>query len=188
VVVPMLETFAGYLMAEHLYGETFIPPTGRFGHTTTLTPYRRPYVTKDGHLVVLPANQAQSARFMELGGLPGAYESERFTSTPRGPARVAEYYAMMEEAASRYTTAEWMDICATNSIPAMRANRPDEIFEDPQLKQTLFEERHIEGEGAYRAIRPGLRFSKTPASIRRDPPEVGRDTAEVLAEIGLEAE
>ena len=188
VVVPMLETFAGYLMAEHIYGETYIPPLGKFGHTTTLTPHRRPYKTKDGYLVVLPANQAQSAKFMELGGIPGAYESERFTSTPRGPERVAEYYAMMNEASATHTTAEWMELCAENSIPGMRANRPDEIFEDPQLKQTLFEQREIEGEGAYRAIKPGLRFAKTPASIRRDPPEIGRDTAEVLAELGIEAE
>ena len=188
VVVPMLETFAGYLMAEHVYGETYIPPLGKFGHTTTLTPHRRPYKTKDGYLVVLPANQAQSAKFMELGGIPGAYESERFTATPRGPEWVAEYYAMMNEAAATHTTAEWMDLCAEHSIPGMRANRPDEIFEDPQLKQTLFERREIEGEGAYRAIKPGLRFAKTPASIRSDPPEIGRDTAEVLAELGIEAE
>ncbi len=188
VAVPMLETFTGYLMAEHLYGETFIPPTGRFGHTVTLTPYRRPYRTKDGHLAVLPASREQSAKFMALGGLPGAYESERFTSKPSGQARVAEYYAMMDEAAAAFTTAEWMDLCAANSIPAMRANEPREIFEDPQLKQTLFEERRIEGEGTYRAMRPGLRFSKTPASIRREPPQIGRDTDEVLAELGAEAE
>jgi len=58
VAVPMLETFTGFLMAEHLYGETFIPPTGHFGHTTTITPYRRPYRTKDGWLAVLPASPA----------------------------------------------------------------------------------------------------------------------------------
>jgi crotonobetainyl-CoA:carnitine CoA-transferase CaiB-like acyl-CoA transferase len=184
VCVPMLETFTGFIMAEHLYGQTFNPPTGHFGHTTTITPYRRPYRTKDGHLSVLPANREQSARFLELGGLPGAYESERFVSKPSGGGRVAEYYAMMEEAAAAHTTAEWMDLCAANSIPAMRANTPMEIFEDPQLKQTLFEERQLEGEGAYRAMRPGLRFSKTPASIRSDPPTLGAHTQEVLEEVG----
>lgn len=184
VCVPMLETFTGYLMAEHVYGQTYQPPLGKFGHTTTITPFRRPMKTKDGFLSVLPASRVQSAKFMELGGLPGAYDSERFLSKQGSEARVAEYYAMMDEAALAFTTAEWMDLCAENAIPAMRANRPDEIFEDPQLKQTLFEERQIEGEGAYRAMKPGLRFSKTPVSIRRDPPEIGRDTAEVLAEIG----
>ncbi len=185
VCVPMLECFTGFLMAEHLYGETYIPPTGHFGHTTTITPYRRPLKTKDGHLSVAPADRTQSARFMALGGIPDAYESERFTSKASGRERVAEYHAMMDEAAATHTTAEWMALCAEHHIPAMRANRPDEIFDDPQLKETLFETRELEGEGPYRAMKPGLRFSKSPVSIRRDPPPIGRHTDEVMAEVGV---
>jgi crotonobetainyl-CoA:carnitine CoA-transferase CaiB-like acyl-CoA transferase len=183
VAVPMLETFTGFLMAEHLYGETFIPPTGGFGFTTALTPHRRPFKTRDGYLTAMPASAEQSARFMELGGLPGAYESERFTSKPSGKEKVAEYYAMMAEAAASHTTDEWMALGAANSIPVMRANTPKMIFEDEQLSQTLFEERELEGEGTYRAMKPGLRFAKTPASIRSDPPRIGQDTAEILAEL-----
>ena len=184
VCVPMLETFTGFLMAEHIYGQTYQPPLGKFGHTTTLTPFRRPLRTKDGFLAVLPASRTQSARFMELGGLPGAYDSERFTSRQGSSAKVAEYYAMMEEAALAFTTDAWMELCAQNAIPAMRANQPDEIFDDPQLSQTLFEMREIGGEGAYRAMKPGLRFARTPADIRRDPPQLGQDTQAVLAEFG----
>ena len=188
VCVPMLETFTGYLMAEHLYNETYVPPTGHFGHTTTITPYRMPWKTKDGHLTVFPASQAQAARFMALGGIPDAYDSERFQSKQGGAARVAEYNAMMAEATATRTTAEWMAVCAEHSIPAMVANQPDQILRDPQLSQTLFEERDLEGEGRYRAMRPGIRFARTPATIRSDPPPLGRDTAEVLAEVGLTLE
>src|SRR5271168_323315 len=56
VAVPMLETFTGFIMAEHLYGETYIPATGKFGHTTTLTPYRKPLPTRDGWIMIMPAN------------------------------------------------------------------------------------------------------------------------------------
>jgi crotonobetainyl-CoA:carnitine CoA-transferase CaiB-like acyl-CoA transferase len=185
VAVPMLETFAGFLMAEHLYGQTFVPPTGAFGSTTTLTPHRRPFATRDSHLMVLPANNVQSAKFMELGGIPDAYNSERFVSKQGGKARVSEYYAMMAEAATRHTTEEWMALGAVHSIPLMRANEPTEIFDDPQLRETLFETREIAGEGAYRAMKPGLRFARTPAGIHRDPPHIGQDTEEVLREIGL---
>jgi len=182
VAVPMLESFTGFLMAEHLYNETYVPPTGHFGHTTTLTPHRRPWKTLDGHLMVMPANQTQAARFMALGGIPDAYESERFVSAQGAAARVAAYNAMMEAATATRTTAAWMALCAEHSIPAMVANAPGEIFADPQLKDTLFETRRLEGEGAYRALRPALRFSKTPATIRRDPPPLGKDTREVLGE------
>ena len=94
----------------------------------------------------------------------------------------------MTEAAATRTTADWMKVCAENSIPVMVANRVEDIVHDPQLKQTLFETRHIEGEGDYRAMKPGLRFARTPATIRRDPPTIGQDTDEVLAEIGLTPE
>lgn len=182
VAVPMLETFTGFIMAEHLYGETFVPPTGPFGNTIALHEYRQPLKTKDGYLTVYPASNAHAAKFMELGGLPGAYELERFTSVS-GKARLTEYYAMMGEAALAYTTDEWMKIAAENAIPVMRANQPTEIFDDPQLQLTLFEERKLVGEGSYRAMRPGFRFGKTPATIRRDAPEIGADSADVLAEL-----
>ena len=188
VAVPMLETFTGFLMVEHLYGETFVPALGKFGHTTTITPYRKPLATTDGWLMVMPANRAQAARFMELGGIPGAYESERFLNAEAPHGKVAVYNAMLEEAAATRSSAEWMALCSENSIPAMTANQSRDILKDPQLTQTLFEERELEGQGIYRAMKPGLRFEKTPATIRRDPPELGRDTAEVLAEIGVEEE
>lgn len=187
VQVPMLETFTGFVMAEHLYGQTFVPPTGGFGFTTVVTPHRKPLQTRDGWITVLPASQVQSAKFMELGGLPGAYELERFTSRASGKEKVAEYYAMMAEAAASHTTEEWMALGAEHSIPIMRANKATDIFDDVQLKQTLFEERQLAGDGTYRAMKPGLRFSATPATIRRDPPRVGQDTDDVLAEAGLSA-
>jgi crotonobetainyl-CoA:carnitine CoA-transferase CaiB-like acyl-CoA transferase len=185
VCVPMLECYTSFLMAEHLYGETFVPPTGRFGHTTTITPHRKPFRTKDGWLMVQPASRGQAAKFMELGGLPGAYESERFTSAPTSQDKVRIYYEMMAEAAAAHTNAEWMALTAANSVPAMVANGARDVLDDPQLAVTLFEERELEGEGRYRAMRPPLRFTKSPATIRREPPELGADTDEVLAEFGI---
>jgi crotonobetainyl-CoA:carnitine CoA-transferase CaiB-like acyl-CoA transferase len=185
VCVPMLECYTSFLMAEHLYGETFVPPTGRFGHTTTITPHRKPFRTKDGWLMVQPASRAQAARFMELGGLPGAYESDRFVTAATSQDKVRVYYEMMAEAAAAHTNAVWMDLTAANSIPAMTANEARGVLDDPQLAVTLFEERELAGEGRYRAMRPPLRFSKSPASIRHEPPELGADTEAVLAEFGI---
>ncbi|MGH7010828.1 MAG: CaiB/BaiF CoA transferase family protein, partial [Caulobacteraceae bacterium] len=182
VCVPMLEAFTGFLMAEHLAGETFVPANGHFGSTMATTPYRRPLATKDGHIAVAPADRAQSARFLALGGIQNPYEAERFTRHEGSEGRVAEYNAMLAEAAASRTTADWLALCEKHSIPAMRANAPAEILCDPQLVETLFEERDLAGEGRYRAMRPALRFSKSPAAIRRDPPPLGADTEEVLAQ------
>jgi crotonobetainyl-CoA:carnitine CoA-transferase CaiB-like acyl-CoA transferase len=184
----MLECFAGYLMAEHLYGETYVPPTGAFGHTTTITPYRQPFKTKDGWLMVQPASREQAARFMALGGLPDAYESERFVNAEGSKGKVAVYNEMMAEATATRTTAEWMELGPKHSIPLMVAHRARDMLTDPQLSQTLIEERELPGQGTYRALKPPLRFAKTPASIRRDPPEIGAHNSEVFAEFGIEEE
>ena len=90
---------------------------------------------------------------------------------------------MMQEAALAHTCDEWMALCRTHSVPAMKANAPLEIFDDPQLSQTLFETRDLPSEGPYVAMKPGLRFARTPASIRREPPTIGQHTDEVLEEI-----
>lgn len=184
VCVPMLETFTGFIMAEHLYGETYVPATGKFGHTTTITPHRKPLRTKDGWLMVMPANQSQAAKFLELGGIPDAYTSERFLSAQGAQARVAVYNEMLAEATATRTTAEWMELCAAHSVPVMIARHARDILEDEHLAQTLFEVRTHETQGAYRAMKPGIRFARTPASIRLEPPEIGRDTLEVLSELG----
>jgi crotonobetainyl-CoA:carnitine CoA-transferase CaiB-like acyl-CoA transferase len=183
VEVPMLETFTGFIQAEHLWGKTYPDVPGKFGHPTTITSHRKPYQTKDGYLVVLPASREGSVKFLELGGIPDAYESERFLSAKDGKAKVNAYYDMMREAALTHTTQEWMDLCEKHHIPAMRANEMSTLFEDPHFKSVgFFEEREIASEGRYLAMKPGLKFSKTPCSIRLDPPTIGEHTDEVLGE------
>lgn len=186
VEVPMLETFTGFILAEHLHGQAFVPARGSFGHPTTITPYRRPLKTKDGFIAILPSSQEAAKRFLELGGIADPYNSPRYLEPDSGKAKVAVYYAMLAEAAATRTTEEWLAICAEASIPAMRANRLNEVFDDPHLKATgFFETRELPGgAGAYRAMRPGLKFEKTPAAIRRDPPRLGQDTDAVLKEVG----
>jgi crotonobetainyl-CoA:carnitine CoA-transferase CaiB-like acyl-CoA transferase len=185
VEVPMLETFTGFILAEHLNGHAYVPARGKYGHPTTITHHRRPMKTKDGFIVILPNSQESAKRFIEMGGIPDPYNSPRYLAAEGGKARVDAYYAMQCEAALTKTTAEWLAICAEVSIPAMRANRLDEVFEDPHFKATgFFEERQLpDGLGGYRAMKPGLRFEKTPCAITRDPPRIGQDTEEVLAEI-----
>jgi crotonobetainyl-CoA:carnitine CoA-transferase CaiB-like acyl-CoA transferase len=184
VEVPMLETFTGFIQAEHLWGKTYADVPGKFGHPTTITPHRKPYKTKDGYIVVMPASREGSVKFLELGGLPDAYNSERFLSAGDGKGRVNAYYGMMCDAALTRTTDEWMRLCDEHDIPAMRANELKTLFDDPHFKAVgFFEEREIASEGRYRTMRPGLKFAKSPCAIRLDPPTVGQDTAAVLGEV-----
>lgn len=180
VEVPMFEAYTSFIMVEHLYGETFEPPVSHTGHTPALANDRRPLATKDGHIAIQPVSRAAAAKFMELGGIPGAYESERFTGARGGKAKVAVYYEMLREAAAAHTTEEWLELGQEHRIPIMRANTLDEVLEDPHLKAVnFFQLREHPTEGTWRAMKPPIKFSKTPASIRRDPPRTGADSDSV---------
>ena len=179
VEVPMLESFTSFIMAEHLYGETFDPPVSHVGHTPALANDRRPLASKDGHIAIQPVSRAAAAKFIELGGIPNFYESERFTSAKGGKAKVAVYYEMLREAAMTHTTEEWLALGEEHRIPIMRANTLDEVLEDPHLKAVgFFQLREHPTEGTWRAMKPPVKFAKTPASIRRDPPKIGQNNDE----------
>ena len=180
VEVPMFESFTSFMMADHLYGETFVPPVSHIGHTPALANDRRPLKCKDGHIAIQPVSRAASAKFLELGGMPNAYESDRFANAPKG-SRVAVYYAMQREAAMAHTVEEWMKLGDENRIPIMRANTLDEVLTDPHLKAVgFFEEREHPTEGTWRSTKPPVKFSKTPTTVRRDPPRPGQDNDDVL--------
>ncbi|HEY7979780.1 MAG TPA: CoA transferase [Rhizomicrobium sp.] len=178
VEVPMFESFTSFMMVEHLYGHTFEPPVGKLGHTPALANDRRPLKCKDGHICIQPVSRAASAKFMELGGIPNAYESDRFVNAPKG-SRVGVYYAMQREAAMAHTVEEWMKLGDEHRIPIMRANTLEEVLVDPHLEAVeFFQEREHPTEGTWRAMKPPVKFSKTPASIRRDPPRPGQNNDE----------
>jgi crotonobetainyl-CoA:carnitine CoA-transferase CaiB-like acyl-CoA transferase len=87
---------------------------------------------------------------------------------------------MLREAALTHTTDEWMKLGDEHRIPIMRANTLDEVLEDPHLKAVnFFQLRDHPTEGKWRAMKPPVKFSKTPSSIRRDPPRPGQDGDEM---------
>lgn len=176
VEIPMLESFTSFLLVEHLFGETFVPPVSHMGSSTALAADRKPYRTKDGHICVQPVSRAQAAKFLELGGIADAYESERFVKAEGGKAKVLVYFQMMREAALAHTTQEWMRLGEEHRVAIMRANTLSEVLDDPHLKAVdFFELRELAGENKWRAMKPPVKFSKTPASIRIDPPKPGAD-------------
>ena len=52
--VPMFETMVSFVMAEHLWGMSFVPPLGAPGYTRLMSRHRKPYRTRDGYVALLP--------------------------------------------------------------------------------------------------------------------------------------
>ncbi|MFN9848463.1 MAG: CaiB/BaiF CoA transferase family protein [Alphaproteobacteria bacterium] len=186
VEVPMLECVTSFLLVEHLYDHTFQPPTGQWGYQRVINPNRKPFATKDGYIGLLPYTDKQWDQFFDAAGVGEAVKTDpRFADYATRAKHTVELYGMIEAAAATKTTQEWLDILKPLSIPVVKTNTLDDLDHDPHLNAVGFFETYDHPQvGAYRQIKPPVKFSKSPSNIRRHPPMLGEHTDEILAEIG----
>ncbi|MFN3233572.1 MAG: CaiB/BaiF CoA transferase family protein [Alphaproteobacteria bacterium] len=186
VEVPMLESFASFLMIEHLNGHVYDPPTGDYGYHNIINFKRRPYPTSDGHLCIMPYQVEQWRRILKLGGLDIADDDPRFIDMNALRSSINELYDLLRTITPAKTSDEWADIFVEMDVPFAHINSPVNIMEEPHLKDVgLFQRREHPHEGGYMAMRHPVKFEATPAGIYRDPPALGEHNREVLAEAGL---
>lgn len=183
VEVPMLETMAAFVLAEHLGGLTFEPPIGSPGYARLLEGGRKPSPTRDGHIAILPYTADHWKAFFEAAGRNDLAESLAVADRQKRNARIRELYANMADITRSRTTAEWMEICTRVDIPATPIYRLEDLPEHPQLKATgLFQLMPHPSEGEVRYLRPTIKFAETPANVTRHAPLLGEHTEEILRE------
>jgi crotonobetainyl-CoA:carnitine CoA-transferase CaiB-like acyl-CoA transferase len=190
VEVPMLECVTSFLLVEHLFGHTYQPPTAHWGYTRVLNPYRKPFRTKDGWIGLLPYTDKQWDQFFEAAGMGDEIAKDpRFSDYFTRSKHISELYAQVEIAAAKKTTDEWLTLLKPLSIPVVKTNRLDDLPDDPHLQAVDFFQTYEHPElGAYRQMRPPVRFAKTPSNIRLHPPVLGEHTDELLGEVGAAEE
>lgn len=190
VEVPMMESMVSFLLAEHLYGEVYDPPTGPIGYVRVTAPDRKPFKTKDGYIAILPYSDKQWQDFFALGGKPDLFETdERFSTYENRTRNIRHLYAMVEDVSTQKTTEEWMILLGERDIPFARVNRLGDLKHDPHLEAVgLFEKREHPVEGPYWSINHPVNYQATPASVRSDAPLLGEHTVEVFEEAGLSPE
>jgi crotonobetainyl-CoA:carnitine CoA-transferase CaiB-like acyl-CoA transferase len=173
VEVPMLESMVGFNLVEHQSGQTFDPPLGPVGYERSMVEYRRPYQTADGFICVLPYNTKQWRSFSRVND--GKTRSEK----------IGELYEMVAECVRDWPTEPLLKALHTADIPHGKATPLGNLADDPHLGAVgMFEHFDHPTEGRIRLVRPGVRFEKTPASIRTLPVALGADGEALLREAG----
>lgn len=182
----MFESMAAWVMVEHLYGETFVPPTETIGYKRILNPNRRPFKTQDGYLAILPYTDQNWRDFFALVDRQDLLDEPRYKTLASRLKHIEKLYEELARIATTRTNAEWLTELDRRNIPAMSVNSLESLLRDPHLEAVGFWQivEHPT-EGTMRL--PGIpaAYSKTPGAIRRLPPRLGEHSVEILCEAGL---
>ncbi|MFB4309755.1 CaiB/BaiF CoA transferase family protein [Actinomadura sp. GTD37] len=182
VEVAMFETMAAFMLVEHANGALFSPPLGPAAYPRAVTPDRKPYRTKDGHISALVYNDKQWNAF--VGAVRPAWADDRFATLEQRARRIDAVYASLTKTFLERTTKEWLDLLRSLDIPAAPVRTLDELFDDPHLHDAEFFETVETPNGPVRFPGPPAWFSKTPGRVAGPAPRLGAHTAEILDETG----
>ncbi|MFE5703461.1 CaiB/BaiF CoA transferase family protein [Rhodococcus koreensis] len=182
VEVPMFETMAQFVLADHIGGEAFVPAAGEMGYRRLLSRTRRPYPTKDGHIAVVVYSNKHWQAFSAFLGIDDLTQSDpRFASQDSRTVHAEEIGTFLSEQFTSRTTGEWLDILATIDIPASPVNSVRDLLDDPHLRDIeFFQEREHPTEGTLRVSRFPIDFEKSPATLSRLAPTLGEHNSELL--------
>lgn len=187
IEVPMFESMVQAVLGDHMGGETFEPPAGPMGYARLLTPHRKPFKTRDGHIALIVYTDAQWQAFFEVVGEPDRFKSDpRFTTAAARAQNHDHAYAMLADLLATRTTTEWIALLRERDIPCMPMHDLNGVLHDPHLQAVdFFEALEHPSEGRVRAMRVSSRWSDADLSIYRHAPRAGEQSVEVLREAGF---
>jgi crotonobetainyl-CoA:carnitine CoA-transferase CaiB-like acyl-CoA transferase len=184
VEIPMVDTILAFTLVEHLNGHTFEPPIGPTGFPLSLAKGHRAVRTRDGLACVMPYNPQNFRDFFTAAGRPDLAEDPRVNGPAIAGEDTDDLIELIEACSPALTTAEWAEVCARHSIPMAPVLELDRAAEDPYVQQGhLLDVVDHPTEGPIRTVGIPVRFSATPASVRRLTALPGQHTDEVFAEL-----
>jgi crotonobetainyl-CoA:carnitine CoA-transferase CaiB-like acyl-CoA transferase len=186
VHVPMLETMVAFNLVDHLWHGVLAEPEKGLGYPRMLTPHRRPFPTKDGHICILATTDAQSRHLFEAIDCPELADDERFSTLARRTDNIGALYEIVIERMRQRTTAEWRERLDQFDVPNGVVTDLEGLLADPYLAETgFFEPVEHPSEGKMLTMAIPVMFSGSAGdSFRLPPPRLGEHTRAVLGELG----
>lgn len=186
VDIPMFETMASFVLADHLGGLSFQPPLDQGGYARLLAPQRRPFRTSDGHLCVVIYTDAHWRKFMTIAGSRIA-DDQIYANHATRMQHINAVNAELADIFRSRTTMEWQRELSVADIPNAPLHDLTTIRDDPHLQAVGFfkEVEHLlEGKMVTMAV--PSRWSESQPEPERLAPRLGEHSAEILGEIGFD--
>ncbi|MFM8547299.1 MAG: CaiB/BaiF CoA transferase family protein [Betaproteobacteria bacterium] len=159
-------------------------PPKRWGNAhPNLVPYQA-FRASDMWIILAVGNDDQFRRFCETAGDPGLAVDPRFA---RAPDRVRNRDALvpiLEVIIAARTGDDWIDALESAGVPCGPINNLTQVFDNPQVRaRGMRQSIEREDSGPMELVTNPVRYSATPATLRRAPPRLGEHTEGVLREV-----
>ncbi|AEC21784.1 acyl-CoA transferase/carnitine dehydratase [Pusillimonas sp. T7-7] len=151
------------------------------GHPLS-APYQA-FRTKNSWLVLGGANQANWERIADTLGHPEWKSDTRFNTNAQRKNNEDELADLISTELSAQTTETWLKIFDKAGIPVGPVNNIEQALNHPQVQarhMVVDVEHPVAGKG--HALALPIRFSETPANVRRPAPLLGEHTRDILRE------
>lgn len=154
-----------------------------------IAPYQV-FPTSDGHLIVAVGNDRQFVKFCTLLGRSDLATDERYLTNVL---RVQNRDTLTPELSAETAKIErdtLLKLLEDAGVPGGPINTVADVFADPQIehRQMRVDTPHSgAAAGTSPGVRTPIRFSAAELALERGVPRLGEHTAEVLAEIGMDA-
>lgn len=188
VEIPMFESMVSFNLVEHMYGQHFVPPLSGTGYPRVMAPSRRPYVTSDGYVAMMPYTDMHWLRFFTEIGQPELAHDPRFAGMAQRTAHIAELLALAAEHIRKKPSAYWLQACGRLEIPAAPIASLNDLQTDPHLEASgFFVTLEDPAMGKLRLPGAPVRFDGERPPVQM-PPRLGEHTRSCLLQAGMSAE
>lgn len=160
---------------------------GRLGNAhPNVVPYRE-FETSDGYVLVACGSDGQFQNLCRLLGLQAAADDPRFKKNDGRLKHRVELEAKLSAAVRTWTSAGFFAAMEQAGVPGGPINTIDQTLADPQIAARGLLQHMVRKDGTpVTVIGYPSQFSRTPATYRIAPQTHGEDTADVLAQFGVD--
>jgi formyl-CoA transferase len=187
VEVPMFEGLVSWLTERA--GRTLATgdPYPRMGTAhPSLAPYRA-FETADGWFAVAVGSEGTWDALCEAIDRPDLADDPRFETNADRVEHREELTAELEPLFAERSAEAWFDLFRERGVPGAPVRDTDEVFEDPQLRESDVTADLSLGGIDMPLVQFPARFSGLSTGTDRVPPRLGEHTAEVLDDDALDA-
>lgn len=147
-----------------------------------IVPYQA-FATADGHIIIAVGNEGQFKRLCQVLEKPEWLKDSRYNSNAARVKNRDGLCSTIGKSLAQHSSQHWLQLLEHHEVPCGPINTIDQVFEDPQiLARNMLVTLEDERTGGIQMAGNPINFSRSEIDYAVPPPQIGHDTASVLAD------